>query len=199
MFHLTRSLSPREHGLTLIEVLISLALMLLLSIITVQGMIVHGRMAHSNMMRERIADGSRRFVEGVQVFALDATVIRVDTGPAGPQTVLTLGKTDPSAGNIVYKEYAYLDEDNNPATIKDNSIVERSTFEPLSTSGKVILQYCSPVAGTPVFERESGTARPLYTINLRVGDRTYPANDADNAITGQGYQSFLINANFSQI
>lgn len=200
MSPIAKQTSNSRRGISLVEVLISLTMMLLLSIITVQGMILHGRMAQSNLTRERLAENSRRMMDSISVFALDATIIRVGSGPAGANTVLTLGKPNPDdLTTILYKQFAYLDPDDNPATINDNVIVERSQNSPMSTEGSTLVQYCSPVTGTSIFAKVVGSARPLYAVNLRVGDRSYPSSNADDAITGHGYQSFLINANFSQL
>jgi type II secretory pathway pseudopilin PulG len=115
----------------MVEVLIALALLSLLSLITVTGMMVHARTAQSNLSQYKIAENARRFVDVVQDMALDATILRTNTGPAGADTVLTIGKPDPpSPGSTIYKQYAYIDDDNNPATIRDNRIVERDVNTP---------------------------------------------------------------------
>ncbi len=190
----------RRRGMTLVEVMISLVLMLLLSIITIGGMMMHARMARANLTREQIAESSRRLVSAAQVLALDATVLRVDAGPSGANTVLTIETPDPADSSVtIIKQFAYIDRDMNPNTIGDNVVVERDTNSPGATTGKVIMELCSVVGTKKVFEQPTGTARPLININLRLGDRTSPAGNADNAFTGPGYQSFLISASVSQL
>ena len=182
--------------MSLVEVMIALALMSLLSIITVTGMIMHGRLAKSNHERQRIAEASRRFVDDIQVRALDATILRVDPGPTGAGTVLTIGAPNPSTPGVIdYRQYAYIDADGTSSTTEDNRIVLRSENKPTSTEGELVLDNCSPAAGAgPVFTMVAGTARPLVNVKLRVGDRTFPASANDDRLTGRGYQSFLIYA-----
>lgn len=189
------------RGFSLVEVIIAVFILVLLSLITVTGMMFHARMAQSNLAKMRMAEGARRFIEGAQIAILDSTNVRVDTGPAGANTVLTLESPDPAnASNVVVKQYAYLDGDGNPATIGDNRIVERNVDTPMATAGKVLVEYCSPVnATTSIFSKNPDSPRPLYEVKLRVGDRTNPANNADNAFTGKGYQSFLIDAGLAKI
>ena len=199
MFRLPRNNSLRR-GFTLIEAIVSVALLVVLSGITVYGMIFHARTAKSNLVRERIAEQSRKFIDFAQIAALDATIIRIDSGPAGAGTVLTIGKPDPdNVGSVIYKQYAYLDTDGNPATINDNRIVERDTNTPNATTGKLLVEYCYPVTGTRIFTQDAKSLRPLFNINLRVGDRTFPANNADNAFTGPGYQAFQIQTSIAQL
>lgn len=101
-------------------------------------------------------------------------------------------------------ELRYVDSDDDPATIRDNSIV----YDPdTSTSDdeQTILRYVSPLddgGGTslPVFRRIAGTPSPLL-VEFRVGDRGGPLdrNDrpedddarADDAYTGPGVQSMV--------
>jgi len=200
MFLTTSPLSNRRYAFSLIEVIVSLALLLLLSIITVGGMIMHARLAQSNLEMQRMAEGSRRFVDAVQTAALDATLIQVNNGPAGVNTVITLGKPDVNSTTAtIFKQFAYLDDDGNPATIRDNRIVQRDAHTPSATGGNVVLSYCSPLPdGTPIFSSIIA-GKPVYEINLRVGDRTNPGNNEDNAVTGRGTQTFLIKANVSSL
>lgn len=192
--------SNRRRGLTLVEVVIAVALLVLLSLITVTGMVFHARTAASNLHRQRIAENARNFQDAVQIAALDATIIRIDTGPAGDGTVLTIGKPDPNTpGATIFRQFAYLDDDGNPNTIEDNRIVMRDTNTPNATTGKMLVQYVSPVAGTNVFTQATNTLRPLYRINLHVGDRSRALMSEDNRLTGPGYQGFRIALNVSQL
>ncbi len=189
-----------RRGFSLVEVIISLALLILLSLITIQGMMMHARMVKANITQQQVAEGSRRFVDAIQVSALDATIMRIETGPAGPATVLTLGRPDPgNAGGILYEQYAYLDPDGNPDTIGDNILVVRNSNQPMATSGKPLIQLCSPVQGKAIFSKVDNAARPLINIDLQVGDRTSPPSASDNAETGNGYQGFRIAASISQL
>jgi prepilin-type N-terminal cleavage/methylation domain-containing protein len=193
------TLPRRSRGFSLVEVMISVALLALLSLITVTGMMFHARMAQSNLAKQKMAEGARRFVEMAQIAVMDATIVKIETGPSGANTVLTIGRPDPAnVGSVIYKQYAYIDADGNPATIGDNRIIERDANEPMSTSGKMLLEYCSLNGSSAVFSQVAAAALPLYQINLRVGDRTYPGNVADNAFTGRGYQSYLINAQLAK-
>jgi len=191
--------SSRQRGMTLVEVVVSLALLVLLSLITIVGMVLHARMAQSNMTREQIADGARRLMEIANVGALDATVIRVDTGPAGPNTVLTLGHPDPTdSSKVIWTQLAFLDDDNTTSTIRDNRIVVRNTDTPMASTGDTLIRYCAP-AGAGLFTLNSKSATPLVDISLRIGDQTYPPSAKDNAVTGKGYQSLLVTTSISQL
>lgn len=190
----------RRRGFSLLEVLMAVFLLSLLSIITVMGMIMHARVAKSNLMQQRMAENSRRFLDAVQVAALDSTVIRVDDGPAGADTVLTLEKPNPDNPTAtIITQYAYLDPDNNPATIGDNVLVMRNTDTPSATTGEAVISYCSPVSGKAVFSRNEKAAKPLFDINLRVGDRTFPGNAEDNRFTGNGTQMYRLVASISTL
>lgn len=184
----------RRRGMSMVELMISLALLTLLSLVTVSGMIYHSRVAKSNLVRQRMAEGARRFIQGAQIAMIDSTVARIDTGPSGPNTVLTIGRPDPNnAGGVVYTQYAYIDRDGNPNTLNDNVVVVRNENSPLATTGNVLMEYASRVTGKNVFTQMS-SAYPLYEVNLHVGDRTFPASNADNAYTGPGYQGYRIQA-----
>jgi len=200
MFLTTRPSLNRRRAFSLTEVLVSLALLLMLSIITVGGMVMHARLAQSNLEMQRMAEGSRRFVDAVQTAALDATLILVNNGPAGLNTVLTIGKPDVNSTTAtIFRQFAYLDDDGNPETIRDNRIVQRDVNAPMATSGNKVLDYCSPLPdGTPIFSTITA-GKAVYEINLRVGDRTNPGNIQDNAVTGRGTQTFLIKANVSSL
>ncbi len=183
-----------KRGMSMVELMISLALLTLLSLVTVSGMIYHSRVAKSNLSRQRIAEGARRFVQGAQIAMIDSTIARVDTGPSGPNTVLTIGRPDPNnPGSVVFTQYAYIDRDSNPNTLNDNVIVVRNQDSPLATTGDVIIELASRVTGQNVFT-QMPAAYPLFEINLHVGDRTFPASNADNAFTGPGFQGYRIKA-----
>lgn len=183
-----------KRGMSLVELMISLALLTLLSLVTVSGMIYHSRVAKSNLSRQRMAEGARRFIQGAQVTMIDSTIARVETGPSGPNTVLTIGRPDPNnVGAVVYTQYAYIDRDGNPNTLNDNVVVVRSQNTPLATTGDVLIELASPVTGQNVFT-QMPASYPLFEINLHVGDRTFPASNADNAFTGPGYQGYRIQA-----
>lgn len=196
-----RGLLPGTRAFSLVEVIIAIFILVLLSLITVSGMIFHARTAQSNLTKQRMAEGARRFVEGAQIAILDSTNVRIGTGPAGANTVLTIEAPDPTnASNVIFKQYAYLDGDGKPETIRDNRIVERSVDTPMATDGKVLVEYCSPVdASTNIFSLNPDSPKALYEVRLRVGDRTDPPSAEDNGITGKGYQSFLITASLSKI
>ena len=200
MFRTTNPFPNRSRAFSLTEVIVSLALLLMLSMITVGGMIMHARLAQSNIEMQRMAEGSRRFVDAVQTAALDATLIQVNNGPSGLNTVLTIGKPDVNSTTAtLFKQFAYLDGDGNPATIRDNRIVQRDVNTPAASTGNQVVEFCSPLPdGTPVFSAITA-GKPVYEINLRVGDRTNPGNNEDNAVTGRGTQTFLIKANVSQL
>lgn len=187
--------TQNRRGFSLVEVVVSMALLVVLSGITVTGMIYHSRIAQSNLSKQKTAESARRFVGAAHIEAMDATIMEVSDGPAGPGTVLTLGHPDPAdPTRVVFKQYAYLDGDNNRATIRDNRIVERTVNTPDATTGKTIVEYCAPPPGKPVFTYLNTATLPMVQIQLRIGDQSNPPSAADNAVTGRGYQSFLINA-----
>lgn len=189
----------RRRGVTMVEVFMASSVLVLLSLVTVTGMIAHARMAQSNMSMQRMAEDGRRMLDDMNIAAIDATVIRLDKGPAGNNTVLTFGRPDPAVpGATLFTQYAYLDTDKKPATIRDNRIVRRTVDNPNATDGDQVLEYVSPVNGV-VFAQDTTSGKPLFHITARVGDRTYPANNADNALTGPGTQSFVINSSVSQL
>lgn len=196
--------SNRRRGFSLVEVTVSSVLLIILSIITVGGMIVHARMAQANITRHEMSEGSRRFMELANVEALDATIVRVDDGPAGEDTVLTLGRPDPAnIGGSIFRQLVYLDTDGNPATLRDNRIVERTVTDlsntGTATDGTVLVKYCRRVGNTPIFSLDPNAVKPLVNILFRVGDQTYPQSNADDAVTGKGYQSFLVSTSVSQL
>lgn len=189
------TISSRRRGFSLVEVVVSMALLVVLSGITVTGMIYHSRTAQANLSRQKMADSARRFVNSAQIGAMDATVMEVTSGPSGPGTVLTLGHPNPAnPTQVIYKQYAYLDGDGSAATIRDNRIVERNVNTPNATTGNTIAEYCAPVPGKSVFTYLTTATLPVVHIQLRLGDQTNPPSAADNAVTGRGYQSYLINA-----
>lgn len=188
----------RRGGFTLIEVIISVALLIMLSVLVVGAMIMHMRLAKANMAQQRMTETSRRLLDEIQTFALDANQISVDAGPAGAGTVLTLRKVTPAGGTEI-RQYAFINPDANSATIGDNIIVSRRVDTPNATTGDTKIQYVSPVSGTPVFQLSTQSARTLVNINFRIGDRTNPSNNDDNRFTGPGYQSFLVSSNVSQL
>lgn len=197
--YLTKFSLPRKNsraGYTLLEVLISTALLIMLAVVTTSGMIAHARASKSNYTMQKLGDQATRFINAVQAASVDA-----DGGGFSLQTgvnnrtgaVLTITKTNESGAIVNLKEYAYIDRDNNPNTIGDNVIVERDENDPSATTGKVVLQYCSPIDNnTPIFSLVQGTRIPTIRVAVRTGDRTNPPSAADNTETGRGFQSFVV-------
>jgi len=196
----------RQAGFTILEALIAAVLLVILSVITVQGMILHARSSKANITQSQFAEQARRLVDLISINALDATSLEVENGGAGNGSVLTIQK--PSSANpavLITNQFEYVDTDNNANTIANNMILHRTADAPGQT-GKVIARLVSRLPGnTPVFQVVPGTDRPLVHTRLRIGDRFATAAspntanyNADNAQTGRGYQSFVVDAHISQ-
>ena len=193
------TINKGHRAFSLVEVMFSVVLLSLLSLIAVMGMILHSRMAKSNIEQQRMAENSRRFIDEVQVEALDATIIRLDDGPSGPDTVLTLAKPDPAnPANTKFYQFAYIDADGTTDTIEDNRIIKRYLDTPMATTGDEVVRYVTPMA-PGIFSQDLRAGRDLFNINARVGDRTYPANNTDNRLTGIGTQMYRIAASVSTL
>ena len=111
MFPLLKPFS-RKRAFTMIEVVMTSAMLILLSLVTIGGMIAHARMAKSNMAFQRMAEQARVLTDGIQINSMDATLIRLDNGPGGTNSVVTFGRPDPTnPSNTLFVQYAFLNGD----------------------------------------------------------------------------------------
>lgn len=183
----------------MLEVLIALALMSVLTTMVVAGTIAHARSARANMSQLQVNESSRRFLQQLYADASDSVgpdVNEETTTTVAIGDVLTFYRTNLPTVTVV--QYRYQDLDGNPVTINDNVIIRDTVDNPSSLVGSVVLRWCSRIGTTPIFAFDPNAEAPLVNVRVRTGDRTNPPSDADNALTGVGFQSFLIRTSISR-
>lgn len=181
-------LRQTRHALcafTIVEMVISLTLLTFLSAVVIGGMAQYARQQKISNNQQRIEESARRIAQRLYMEASNSDALEVRENG----NVLRLGYA-----YVPDVEYAFVDLDNNPETIADNSFIRRRTLGS-NANGEVLATAVSPVTtGTPIFRLAAGAARELAQLNMRIGDRRFPPHPEDDAITGPGFQSFVLRA-----
>jgi len=180
-----------RRAVTLIEVLVASALMVLLTGIVVVSMIVHARTAYANLNQERVTESARRLIQNISADMADSQSFQVQTGSSNGDT-LTILKPDNT-----FVSYRYVQAASYPNSIGENVIVKNLQSSPAVTTGTVICRLVSPVGKLPVFAKDSQVST-LLNIHARLGDRSNPSTNVDDLWTGRGFQSFLLNTSVAR-
>lgn len=175
----------RRRAFTIVELVISLTLLSFISAIVIGGMAQYARQQKVSNSQQRIEESARRIAQRLYMEASNCDAVEV----AESGNVLRLGYA--FVPNV---EYAFVDTDSNPETIGDNTFIRRTTLGS-NANGEVLATAVTPVTtGTPVFALAAGANRELAQMNMRIGDRRFPPDPEDDAITGPGFQSFVLRA-----
>lgn len=175
----------RRRAFTVVEVIISLLLLSFISAVVIGGMAQYARQQKISNSQQRIEESARRIAQRLYMEASNSDALEVrENGD-----VLRLGYA-----LVPDVEYAYVDLDNNSETIANNTFIRRRTLGS-NANGIVLARAVSRVTtGTPIFALAAGASRELAQMNMRIGDRQFPPHPADDAITGRGFQSFVLRA-----
>jgi prepilin-type N-terminal cleavage/methylation domain-containing protein len=195
---LSVGLSARR-GLTLVETLISVTIFALASGIVFSGMVFMARQQAATVSQQRIENNARRLMTALAVETADATGMSVEVATPQNRQRLIINKPGRQVA------YQYTNGDGNDNTIADNRIsrAEAATGVALPAFTPV-LDWVSPIGTNRVFALDTQTSatRPLVNVLMRVGDRSTDRAStqrrADDALTGPGYQSFLIDTAYSK-
>lgn len=174
------------RGFTIMEATISFCIFVILSLLAVSGMIIFAKASKSQDIFFKIIENARRFVQTVDTEAGAASNVQV----LNNGTLLRL--TNPDGTTI---EYEYQDDDTKNTTIADNRVIRRQTGQPTRT----MLTWCSKVTDSkmtdnPAFTLDAAAPVALVHVLVRSGDRIFAGDPTDDAITGPGFQSFVIRA-----
>jgi len=180
-----KSIRTKPRAFTIVEVIISLTLLTFISAVVIGGMAQYARQQKVANSQQRIEESARRIAQRLYLEASNSDAVEVRENG----NVLRLG-----FAHVPDVEYAFVDGDGDPETIADNTFIRR-TILGSNANGEVLATAVSPVTtGTPIFALATGAGRELAQLNMRIGDRQFPSLPEDDAITGPGFQSFVLRA-----
>lgn len=200
----------RRRGVSIMELMISILIVSITMSIVLPAMVYLARVLKGIRTEHRMLQQVSLFTQ------------RVTTEMTRSTRVTLIGETEANfrgfdseyvvdAGSPTGQRYdqetvvtrlVYEDDDNNPATIRDNRIVmftRRTSLDGtlISETQDVLLEWVSPALDEdgnpiPVFVEDTDQGRPYIEMTVRIGDRARPPADEDDALTGPFYQGFYL-------
>lgn len=196
--------NPRRRGLTMVELVVSVAIMAIMSGIVMALFVKVLRDERSNITRIRMAYDAADLHRELRRFAAVGGVNNTVVDPTNVSVEFTNNDVDPP----VRSRLEYSDADGDPATIADNEIRLVPDVDADTSRFINVVRYASPLEDPddadeflPIFSR-GGEFNEVLLVNFRIGDRrgdltSRPAraNDAEaraeDGRTGAGFQSIL--------
>lgn len=178
-------------GFTLTELMISVSLLTLVSSVAMGAFIYTMRAAKAQRTTLLLADQSLQFQRKVKERATSAERFVLDQ---------TLHIFQPDGTE---SELEFIDQDDNLNTIDNNFL----RWDPdVDTGGdeEILIDYVTPLFETdedghevqlPFFELQSGDL--ALRVRFRIGDRQNPTISTDDAVTGHGFQSYVVDTVFT--
>jgi type II secretory pathway pseudopilin PulG len=204
----------RSAAMSLLELMISISIMSLVMLMTVPAMVYFARVFKGTRTETLLFKDCNQFIQEMDYKLTSANEVEY-LSDKKIRIKGTQGQYIPDASQptgyrfeteIVIIDLEYIDTDNKPATIKDNYLQQTTTRYSvanvvLENTQKRVFTLASPAVaanGTPIaiFKEVAGDTRPALEMTLRIGDRVYPTTDADDRITGPGYQGYLVHTYF---
>lgn len=210
--------SSKRSGLSLVETMVSIAVLGLLALMLIPTLI-HLARIFKGMHHEQ--EFLKQMTYLTQVMEMDMTqthtITYIDANSISyVASISDYAEDSSTATGFVYNQgfrvvtLTYIDGDSNPITTQDNILEYEEEIgigeEDTITETKTILTNLSPLldengATLPIFtHRPSEASRPFIHFQANLGDR-FKASDTghedeksyDNKLTGPGYQGFTVN------
>lgn len=210
----------RRRGTSLLEMMISVSLLAIVMGMVIPAMIYYARVSKSVRMQQRMQQEVTLFAQ-----EMNMAMARVFEVNFSNQRVINFGfhqsefiadATQPTgwrfSSNTVATTLVYRDEDDDPATIGDNSLViiqitTNEAGDEVSKREETLVRYLSPLEDAdgnalPIFQRMTDGKRAYVMFQARLGDRVLSRKNlsaeerykvyADDALTGPGYQGLVL-------
>lgn len=166
---------PGSAGFTLAELMVSTAVLSIVTVVILAGYLLGFRMSKSCGWQVDFTATGRE--------AAQQLIRYVEAGRAASVTsngveIVTLG--------LGFAKIAYVDEDSNASTVTNNLLVYYPNGQ-FTSNRVVICQHVTPIAGTPMFRVNAGAPSSI-SFAFHVGDATNAAGGKIQSSTGEGFQ-----------
>ncbi|MCC5877057.1 MAG: prepilin-type N-terminal cleavage/methylation domain-containing protein [Candidatus Sumerlaeia bacterium] len=178
-----RKMQKNRRGVTLVEIMISVGIFTILTIMVITAMILYARSLQALHAQSKLQNNLTMLLQKLN-FEMDE-VVRISLNQDGDRLRFVYPQ-----GNL-RKELVYQDDDNNPATIGDNRLVLVEFLDGNQVRSTTLISGISPVGEDPVFNQISQPGRDVWELYFRAGDRDNPPSPENERVTGPGYQSHI--------
>ena len=206
-------LRKRRLGVSLTEMMVSVAILSLVMLIVIPAMVYFARVTKGLRNEQRMLQHMNIFLQRMGQEMTAATEVNLVDGSTVQLSGFESEYVEDSSSTTGFTyirrpltvELRYEDGDGKPETIKDNRMIIEKTVrnnngDLYSQERDELLYYLSPIPAPegstedylPIFTEDTSQARPYVEMQVRMGDRRKPAPSADDALTDAGYQSLHI-------
>lgn len=177
-------LGNRRRAFTIVELVISSAIMIVLVGMAIGAMVYYLRQSSVLLSNARLTDEARAFEQELTMAAARCNAVAVQD--SGNRLVLTLS-------DGTQRTFQFVNTDNNAATVRDNTVQEIGGGP--GGTNQIWLRNVSrvSVSGTPqaIFTIPGG--RRHVEVLLRLGDNDQNPNADCHRATGPGFQTYVLN------
>jgi len=168
-------------GFTMVEILVGTSLSLLVSLAIFITLVMVNKITYSGNRQVNFNDMARTAQGKIIKIIEESRACSVQS-----PTVLILAY--PAADRLIQASLTYVDADNNPATVSNNSII----YDPdttVSGNEQTICSYVSPIDGSSGIFKMLNISPATVGVSMHVGDAT---NTPGAGILNTGYQGFVL-------